>query len=129
MGLCIFGKATSGPFVKVAFTKEDDKNTFNRIEPIRDRELFTEKLVTVLESFGHIHDSAQETALSLVPDILDYNYSSSKGYPNGRKLTEDIIDTQLAVLTNGRVTSDEVEPYQDLSTVFPYLGSPHPTPQ
>ena len=117
------------PFVNVAFTKEDDKNTFNRIEPIRDRELFTEKLVTILESFGHNHDSAQKTAFTLLPDILDYNYSSSKGYPNGRKPTDDIIDTQLAVLTNGRVTTDKVGPHQDLSTVFPYLGSAHPTPK
>jgi Domain of unknown function (DUF4331) len=117
------------PFVNVAFTKEEDKNTFNRIEPTRDRELFTEKLASVLESFGHNHESAQKTALSLLPDILDYDYSSSKGYPNGRKLTDDIVDIQLAVLTNGRVTTDKVGPHQDLSTVFPYLGSAHPTPQ
>ena len=117
------------PFVNPAFTKEEDKNTFNRIEPTRDRELFTEKLASVLESFGHNHDSAQKTALTLLPDILDYNYSSSKGYPNGRKLTDDIVDFQLAVLTNGRMTTDKVGPHQDLSTVFPYLGSAHPTPQ
>jgi Domain of unknown function (DUF4331) len=117
------------PFVNIAFTKEEDKNTFNRIEPTRDRELFTEKLASVLESFGHNHDSAQKTALTLLPDILDYNYSSSEGYPNGRKLTDDIIDSQLAVLTNGRVTTDKVGPHQDLSIVFPYLGSAHPTPQ
>jgi hypothetical protein len=117
------------PFINVAFTKQEDKNTFNRIEPIRDRELFTEKLVSVLESFGHNPESAQETALNLLPDILDYDYSSSEGYPNGRKLTDDIIDIQLAVLTNGRVTTDKVGPHQDLSTVFPYLGSPHPIPQ
>jgi hypothetical protein len=79
----------------------------------------------VLKSFGHNPESAQKTALTLLPDILDYDYSSSKGYPNGRKLTDDIIDTQLSVLTNGRVTTDKVGPHQDLSTVFPYLGSPH----
>jgi Domain of unknown function (DUF4331) len=117
------------PFINVAFTKEEDKNTFNRIEPIRDRELFTEKLVSILESFGLNPESAQNTALTLLPDILDYDYSSSKGYPNGRKLTDDIIDIQLAVLTNGRVTADKVGPHQDLSTVLPYLGSPHPIPQ
>lgn len=70
--------------------------------------------------------SAQKTALTLLPDILDYDYSSSEGYPNGRKLTDDIIDIQLTVLTNGRVTTDKVGYHQDLSTVFPYLGSPHP---
>lgn len=114
------------PFINPVFTKEEDKNTFNRIEPIRDRELFTEKLVSVLESFGHNPESAQKTALTLLPDILDYDYSSSEGYPNGRKLTDDITDIQLTVLTNGRVTTDKVWRHQDLSTVFPYLGSPHP---
>jgi Domain of unknown function (DUF4331) len=114
------------PFISTAFTKEEDRDTFNRIEPIRDRELFTKKFVEVLESFGHNPRSAQKTALSLLPDILDYDYSKSEGYPNGRKLTDDIMDFQLNVLTNGRITTDKVGPHQDLSSVFPYLGSPHP---
>jgi hypothetical protein len=115
------------PFINVAFTKGEDKNTFNRIEPTRDRELFTKKFAGVLESFGYTPENAQKTALSLLPDILDYDYSSSKGYPNGRKLPDDIIDIQLAILTNGQVTTDKVGPHQDISSVFPYLGSPHPT--
>ena len=115
------------PFVSTAFTKEGDRNTFNRIEPTEDRKLFAKKFSDHLEWFGHSSDSAQKTALTLLPDILDYDYSSTKGYPNGRKLTDDIIDIQLAVLTNGRVTTDKVGPHQDLLTTFPYLGSPHPT--
>jgi hypothetical protein len=114
------------PFVNIAFTKQEDKNTFNRIEPTEDRKLFIKKFSGLLESFGHSSESAQKTALTLLPDILDYDYSSTKGYPNGRKLTDDIIDIQLAVLTNGRVTTDKVGPHQDLLTTFPYLGSPHP---
>ena len=115
------------PFVNVAFTKEDDKDMFNRIEPTRDRELFTQKFADILKSFGHSHESAQQTALTLLPDILDYDYSISEGYRNGRKITDDIIDIQLAVLTNGRVTGDKVGPHQDLLATFPYLGSPHPS--
>jgi hypothetical protein len=115
------------PFVSTAFTKEGDRNTFNRIEPTEDRKLFTKKFSDLLESFGHSSDSAQKTALTLLPDILDYDYSSAKGYPNGRKLTDDIIDIQLEVLTNGRVITDKVGPHQDLLTTFPYLGSPHLT--
>jgi hypothetical protein len=115
------------PFVSTAFTKEGDRNTFNRIEPTEDRKLFAKKFSDHLEWFGHSSDSAQMTALTLLPDILDYDYSSAKGYPSGRKLTDDIIDIQLAVLTNGRVTTDKVGPHQDLLTTFPYLGSPHPT--
>lgn len=115
------------PFVNVAFTYEEDKDTFNRIEPIQDRELFTKKFADRLESFGRSSESAQKTALTLLPDILSYDYSNSKGYPNGRKLTDDIIDIQLAVLTNGRVITDKVGPHEDLLTIFPYLGSPHST--
>jgi hypothetical protein len=115
------------PAVNVVFTKEEDKDTFNRIEPTSDRELFTKKFTDLLESFGYNHESAQQTTLTLLPDILDYDYTSFKGYPNGRQLTDDIIDIQLAVLTNGRVTTDKVSHHQDLLATFPYLGSPHPT--
>jgi hypothetical protein len=115
------------PFINVAFTKGEDKNIFNRIEPTCDRELFSKKFADVLESFGYNLENAQKTALTLLPDILDYDYSNSKGYPNGRNLTDDVIDIQLAVLTNGQVTTDKVGHHQDLSSVFPYLGSPHQT--
>jgi hypothetical protein len=115
------------PFVNVAFTEGEDKDTFNRIEPTRDQELFTKKFADILESFGYSPENAQQVALTLLPDILDYDYSSPEGYRNGRKLTDDIIDIQLALLTNGRVTTDKVGPHQDLLATFPYLGSPHPT--
>ena len=62
------------PFVSTAFTKEGDRNTFNRIEPTEDRKLFTKKFSDLLESFGHSSDSAQKTALALLPDILDYEF-------------------------------------------------------
>ena len=41
------------PFINLAFTKKEDKDKFNFIESIRDRELFTRKFVDLLESFGH----------------------------------------------------------------------------
>ena len=67
--------------------------------------------------------------MSFQSKVINSYHHSIPIYPNGRKLTDDIMDTQLAVLTNGRVTTDKVGPHQDLSTVFPYLGSAHPTPQ
>ncbi len=115
------------PFVNVAFTKDGDKDTFNRIEPTRDRELFLGKFTDLFISSGRNPEDAQQTALSLLPDILDYDYSSPAGYRNGRMLTDDIIDIQLAVLTNGAVTMDKVGPHQDLLATFPYVGPPHLT--
>ena len=113
------------PFVNVAFTKDGDKNTFNRIEPTQDREMFTEKFTDLFVSSGRSPEDARQTALSLLPDILDYDYSQPAGYRNGRTLTDDIIDMQLAILTNGVVTEDKVGPHQDLLTTFPYVGTPH----
>lgn len=114
------------PFVNVAFTQGEDKNTFNRIEPTQDHEMFIEKFTDLFISSGRSPEDATQTALLLLPDILDYDYSSSAGYRNGRKLTDDIIDFQLAILTNGAVTEDKVGPHQDLRLTFPYVGTPHP---
>ena len=114
------------PLVNVAFTKGEDKATLNHNEPIRDRELFQEKFIDLFITSGRSSEDAQQTALSLLPDILDYDYSQPAAYRNGRLLTDDIIDIQLAVLTNGAVTTDKVEPHKDLLKTFPYLGPPHP---
>lgn len=113
------------PFINVAFTKGEDKDTFNRIEPTRDRELFSKKFTELFIASGRSLEDAQQTANSLPPDILEYDYTKPARYRNGRTLTDDIIDIQLAVLTNGSVTSDKVRPHQDLLETFPYVGSPH----
>jgi hypothetical protein len=115
------------PLVNVVFTKVGDKDTFNRIEPTRDRELFTGKFTDLFITSGRSLEDAQQMALSLLPDMLDYDYSRPAGYRNGRLLTDDIIDIQLAVFTNGAVTTDKVEPHQDLLPAFPYVGPPHLT--
>lgn len=47
------------------------------------------------------------------------------GYPNGRRLTDDIVDLRIAMTTMGRVTMDGVGPPTDLLDEFPYLGAPH----
>ena len=114
------------PFMNVGFTLNEDKDTFNRIEPTQDREMFMGKLTDLLASHGRSLEDAQRVAFTLLPDILDYDYSRPSGYPNGRTLTDDIIDFQLAVLTNGLVTSDKAGPHGDLLSTFPYLGVPHP---
>jgi hypothetical protein len=47
------------------------------------------------------------------------------GYPNGRKLTDDVINMGVALLTQGAVPHDGLRPHADLRPDFPYLGSPH----
>jgi hypothetical protein len=65
-------------------------------------------------------------AVTLLPDILFYDPTQPACYPhNGRTLTDDVMDGFISILTNGRVTGDDVGPHGDLLAEFPYLGPPH----
>jgi hypothetical protein len=74
----------------------------------------------------------------LLPDTLILNTSGPlvlngipfSGYPNGRQLSDDVIDTSFAVLANAgvlpaSVTSDCVKNDSAFSTTFPYLAPPN----
>jgi hypothetical protein len=63
-------------------------------------------------------------AQMLLPDVLTYDYTSSAGFLNGRRLQDDVIDIALNLVTNGKVTGDEVGPHTDYLDDFPYLGRP-----
>jgi hypothetical protein len=64
----------------------------------------------------------------MLPEMLFYDPSRPARFPvNGRTLTDDAVDSFLALLTNGKVTRDGVGPHRDLLGEFPYLGPPHNT--
>lgn len=113
------------PAINTVFNKGEDKNLFNHTVPSQDRELFTKNVVKVLESFGYNESEATGIANILLPDILTYDYSSSAGFLNGRKLTDDVIDIELALVSKGAVTTDKVGSHTDLIPNFPYMGRPH----
>jgi len=65
-------------------------------------------------------------AQTLLPDILSYDPKRPASYPNnGRRLTDDVMDLFISILSNGKVTRDKVGPHTDLLVDFPYLGQPH----
>jgi hypothetical protein len=71
-------------------------------------------------------EEATRVAGTLLPDILVYDPSRPAAYPhNGRALSDDVMDGFISILTNGKVTRDNVGPHTDLLTSFPYLGAPH----
>jgi hypothetical protein len=125
------------PAINTVFNHGEDKNTFNHIEPSQDRTTrtvdanpkpgvtFLESFELTLESFGHPAAEAEAIAKVLLPDILTYDYSSSAGFLNGRKLTDDVIDIELNLVSNGLVTTDKVGPHTDLLPTFPFMGNPH----
>ena len=75
---------------------------------------------------GYTLEAAKRAAEILLPDILPYDPSKPASYPaNGRTLTDDAIDVFLPILTNGKVTRDNVGHHTDLLGSFPYVGAPH----
>ena len=113
------------PLVNILFNKSQEKDLFNRTEPDKQKALFLDSFVALLESLGHSASKAQEIALLFLPDILPYDVSNEQGFFNGRKLTDDVVDIVLKLVTGGKVTTDMVGPHTDYLTAFPYLGQPH----
>jgi len=125
-GRLVQGDRAGRPGIDATFNQsEDDKRIWNQQEPSKDRELFLDKFAHVFEDAGHPSDQATALAGDLLPDLLTYDYSSSEGYPNGRKLTDDVINMGIALVTNGAAPHDGLRPHADLRSDFPYLGSPH----
>jgi Domain of unknown function (DUF4331) len=113
------------PAINTVFNHGTAKNLFNSINPVQDRGLFEDSFEATLQSFGYSDSQADAIADILLPDILTFDYSSSAGYLNGRRLTDDVIDISLALVTNGKITMDMVGPHTDYLSEFPYLGNPH----
>lgn len=106
--------------------------------------IVTEAIQT-LKAIGNDDQRAQALIGAFLPDVMRIDTSGESGYGNalndkgspirGRKLKDDVIDTTLAVLTNGGITSDNVsyegtpgnpgQGHQPLQPQFPYLALPN----
>ena len=121
------------PAINTVFNHGSDKDLFNVTPPERQRstvtstgQTFLQNFIATLEALGGYNASqAAGIAEILLPDILTYDYASPAGFLNGRKLADDVIDTELGLVTNGHITSDFVGPHTDYLDQFPYLGTPH----
>jgi len=113
----------NNPF-EPADTEPSQKNAFNAGKPKKDQKNFRAEVVDTLEIFyGAGSQDAQNLANILLPDILTINPSSTAGFLNGRKLADDVIDTELALVTNGQITTDCVGNDSNFSNTFPYLAA------
>lgn len=115
------------PSLTAYFNPEAVKDAYNAGEPADDWDTYRERWTAVLQHTGGYTAAAAEQALhEVLPDVLRYDRSRPAGYPNGRTLTDDVTSARLAMITNGKVTTDHIGPHTDLLSEFPYLGSPHP---
>jgi len=121
------------PAINTVFNHGTDKDLFNITPPASQRATVTSTGHTFLQNFidtletlgGYAVSQATGIAEILLPDILAYDYTSPAGFLNGRKLADDVIDAELSLVTNGKITSDFVGPHTDYLRHFPYLGRPH----
>jgi hypothetical protein len=108
------------------FLAGEERNTYVSAEPAGDARFVAVFAHSLEHAGGYTPVEAQRVASTLLPDILRFDPTRPGSYPNnGRTLTEDVSDQFLALLTNGKVTTDRVGPHSDLLSDFPYLGPPH----
>jgi hypothetical protein len=136
------------PAINTVFNAGTDKNDFNVTVPSNDTTAFDGKFVTnvkgVLAAFSSLdtegaYSDGVQSALAgvLLPDVLPYDVGTpTVGAFNGRALVDDVIDTELNIVTGGfavdgvrdgvgAVPTDCVGPHSNYMDSFPYLGDPH----
>ena len=119
------------------------KNQFNTTIPSQQRTAYGGKfrtnIITTLTNINAVlgtdvafgctdYDAGTAGAIAdiLLPDLLTYDVTTAAAGPlNGRALSDDVIDIELGLTTNGCVTSDGVSAHTDYLSNFPYLGVPH----
>ncbi|MCE9637288.1 MAG: DUF4331 domain-containing protein [Planctomycetes bacterium] len=112
------------PAINTVLIGAAKKDAFNAGMPRNDVAAFKTEMVANLKAAPLSRSDTDANALAaiLLPDILTYDTSNSGGFLNGRKLTDDVIDAELGILSNNVVTTDFVGNDSTFLQVFPYLG-------
>jgi hypothetical protein len=104
----------------------EERDAYLRGEPADDGRFLAGFAHALEHTGGYTPADAKRAAGTLLPDVLPYDTTRPASFPNnGRTLTDDGFDFFMRVLTNGRVTGDNVGPHSDLLLEFPYVGPPH----
>lgn len=112
------------PVINTVLIPAGSKDAFNATHPVDDVATWTPTVEASLTALGG--DPA--AAAVLLPDILTYDTSvpADFGVLNGRALDNDVIDTALAVVSDGGIITDCVDANDvPFSGSFPYLAGPH----
>jgi Domain of unknown function (DUF4331) len=105
---------------------EDIKDEFNATDPVDDVTNHLQPLSETLQRHGYPPDEATAAAHTLLPDILHYDRTMPAHYPNGRVMTDDVFSARMIFMTHGQATPQPIKPHDDLTAVFPFLGTPNP---
>ena len=112
------------------------KSTFNKAQPKNDQAAFRNEVVNTLQVLFSLNDAAGDDKTDdmgkingladvLLPDVLTFDTAKSDGFLNGRKLSDDVIDAELGLVTEGTVKTDCVSKNdRKFWPNFPYLAAP-----
>ena len=115
------GNPTINPFIN----PDDEKDRFNSRQPADDVANYLGPWSKILENGGYSPEEARQAALTVLPDILQYDRTKAASYPNGRKPTDDVYSMRFAWLSHGKIPPTGLKPHDDLLNEFPYLGLPN----
>ncbi len=117
------------PAVNTAFITPSLKDTFNTAYPKNDAKDYGAVITATLKKYGTNQANTAILASVVFPDTLKMDLSKPDGFPNGRKLQDDVIDTELQLAFNqtlGGGFGDGVNK-NDVPFLgkFPFVGEPH----
>ena len=129
------------PAVNVALVPFASKNAYNLGNPAQDAAgVFAGGIVATLTALGTSAANINLLASVAVTkgDLLRLNLNTANtgsgggnnpgaGFPNGRRLGDDVIDTLLAIITNGSITTGDNVNANEVPFLnsFPFLALPH----
>jgi|FLYL01.1.fsa_nt_gi hypothetical protein len=140
------------PAINTALIPANQKDAFNRGNPSSDASNFRATAQTTMQGLRDAVDAvltpavgpqdggplgnltSEQVAAALIPDIVTIDFSKDVVFPNGRRLTDDVIDTALQlVLNRTRGVTDAINGNdKQFGNSFPYLADPFlaasPTP-
>jgi hypothetical protein len=111
---------------QAVFLSGEENDAYRAGEPADDARFIPVFAHALEHAGGYTPEEARRVAGTLLPDVLSYDFRCPASFSdNGRILTDDVVEVFIPILSNGRVTRDNVGPHGDLLAGFPYLGPPH----
>jgi hypothetical protein len=137
---------TGNPCVNLFMLPRNLWNRYNAANPVYDlarRNPFRSAMIQHLTTLG-TNETNRGALLSQVVTTGDYlrletnptlepnsgpggGNNPGAGYPNGRRLGDDVVDTLIGTITNGTVPTGDMVNANDVPFIdqFPFLAPPH----
>jgi len=120
------------PAVNTAFISPALKDGYNTALPKNDEATYESVILASLKKYGTNAANTGILASVVFPDTLKIDLSKPDGFPNGRQLQNDVIDTELQLVFNQKLGGgfgDGVNANdKPFLTHFPFVAEPHTAP-